>query len=68
MHLTSGRKESEVSYLNRRDRDLIADNVGYYARPDKQAVKKKHVLDPIGIKDINLKLIVPKTVILNLLN
>lgn len=60
MHLSSGRKENEVPYLNRKDLDLVTEKTGYYTRPNNQSNKKKSILDPIGIKDINLKLVVPK--------
>ena len=66
MHLSSGRKENEVSYLNRRDKDIVLDNTGYYARPNELARPKRTILDPIGIKDINLSLIIPRMVFINL--
>ena len=62
MHLSSGRKENEVSYLNRRDKDVVLDNTGYYARPNDMSRPRKTILDPIGIKDINLTLVIPKLV------
>lgn len=63
MHLSSGRKESEIAYLNRRDKDLnVTDTVnGYYTRPD--ADRRKSTINSFYIKDINLKLIIPKLVI-----
>ncbi len=62
MHLSSGRKESEVTFLNRRDTENAFDYTGYYARPDDPASLKKSVLEPIGFKDIDLTLLVPKLV------
>ena len=59
MHLSSGRKESDVEFLNRRDKDF--DNTGYYARPE-ETTRKKTLLDPISIRDLNLTLVVPKGV------
>ena len=62
MHLSSGRKENEVSYLNRRDKDVVLENTGYYARNNESGRPKRAVLDPIGFKEINLTLIIPKLV------
>ena len=62
MHLSSGRKENEVAYLNRRDKDIVLDTTGYYARPNDLSRPRKTILDPIGIKDINLRLVIPKLV------
>jgi hypothetical protein len=56
----SGRKENEVPFLNRRDKEMVFENTGYYARPEN--VKKKTLMEPIGIKDISLTLVVPKMV------
>jgi hypothetical protein len=65
MHLSSGRKESEVAYLNRArsNSDPINAN-GYYTRPDASIASntKKSLLDPFIIKDIHLKLVIPKMV------
>lgn len=58
MHLSSGGKENEISFLN--SSGLNVDD-GYYAKPE--GFKSKSVLDPIGIKDIHLKLVIPKQVI-----
>lgn len=65
MHLSSGRKESEVSILNRRDKEAVFSYTGYYARPDD--AKKRYMLEPIGFKDINLTLVIPKQVFKNLI-
>jgi hypothetical protein len=62
MYLSSGRKESEIAYLNRNDRDTAVDTfTGYYTRPDNDN-RKKTLLNPFIIKDLNLKLIIPKLV------
>lgn len=71
MHLSSGRKESEVAFLNKSGSQSFAKNTGYYTKPadkEKAALSntKKSTLDPIGLKDFNMLLIVPKTVIFNL--
>ncbi|CAF0718895.1 unnamed protein product [Brachionus calyciflorus] len=58
MHLSSGRKENEVAYLNTRETGSVNDINGYYAKLDGQ--KTRSVLDPIGVKDIFMKLVVPK--------
>lgn len=61
MHLSNGGKESEVPYLNKRDRDSLSKITGYYTRPSQQLKQlKRSILDPIGFKDIQLTLVVPK--------
>lgn len=63
MHLSSGGKENEVPYLNKRDRDSLSKISGYYTRPSDQLKQiKRSILDPIGFKDIKLNLVVPKFV------
>lgn len=75
MHLSTGRKESEIPYLNRAHRNntlidaSLLNSDGYYARPDNMT-HRKSLLEPFLIKDIYLKLIIPKFVNfkLNLIN
>lgn len=57
MHLSSGGKENEVAFLNTLE---LNDDGGYYAKLE--GSKSKSILDPIGIKDIHLKLVIPKQV------
>jgi hypothetical protein len=62
MYLSSGQKEYEIPSLNKRAYETIYNKTGYYAKPDISFSKKKYNFDPIGIKSINLKLVVPKGV------
>lgn len=64
MHLSSGRKESEISFLNKSNSQAIAKTNGYYTKPDAggENSSKKSNLDPIGFKNFQMTLIVPKTV------
>ena len=62
MHLSSGRKETEIPSLNKKAYEHLYSKTGYYAKPDVALTKKKYDFDPIGIKSINLKLVIPKTV------
>ncbi len=61
MHLSSGGKENEVPYLNKRDKDSLSKITGYYTRPTDQLKQiKRSILDPIGFKNIKLTLVIPK--------
>lgn len=62
MHLSSGRNESEIPSLNKKAYEFIYNKTGYYAKPDQSLSKRKYNFDPIGMKNIHLKLVVPKTV------
>ena len=64
MHLSSGRKENEVAFLNKRSTKAFSENTGYYTRaPNKDSLNsKKTNLDPIGLKEIKLSLVIPKLV------
>ena len=64
MHLTSGRKENEVPSLNRKINEPVSKSVGYFVKSNEMSAnpRKRSVLDPIGIKDIRLTLILPKMV------
>lgn len=75
MHLSTGRKENEIAYLNRAHSSnhlLNTLNGGgsseaYYAKPDGQGSNPanrggKSLLEPFMIKNITLKLIIPKFV------
>ena len=64
LHLIAGRKESEVPFLNKRDKEFRAEVNEYYARTN-VPVKKRSLLDPIGFKEIKLKLVIPKKVLIN---
>jgi len=71
MHLSSGRSESEVAFLNRANVPTsFAESTGYaYTRPENYKIEqlalgansKKSTLGAIGIKDMTLELTVPKT-------
>lgn len=64
MHLFSGRKESEVPFLNKSTQKTFSKNNGYYTKPnqrDQQTNAKKTNLNPIGLKDMHLTLTIPKT-------
>jgi hypothetical protein len=64
MHLSSGRPESEIPSLNKKAYEFLYHRTGYYAKPDPVFMsKKKFNFDPIAIKNITLKLVVPKTVL-----
>jgi hypothetical protein len=64
MHLSSGRKESEISFLNKSSTQSIAKNTGYYTKPTANggSNSKKSNLDPIGFKNFQFTIIVPKVV------
>ena len=63
MHLSSGRKESEIPFLNKRDKDSLSKITGYYTRPSEESKQiKRSILDPIGFKDIKMSLTIPKFV------
>ena len=64
MHLTSGRKENEVPALNRKINEPVRHPTGYFMRANETSAnsRKRSMLDPIGMKDIRLTLILPKMV------
>lgn len=75
MHLSTGRKENEIAYLNRAHRsnhllNALNSSNSYYARPDDNnggpsgIANKKSLIEPFLIKNIYLKLIIPKFVII----
>ncbi|RNA12572.1 hypothetical protein BpHYR1_009056 [Brachionus plicatilis] len=60
MHLSSGGKENEVAFLNTLNSN---EDGSYYAKLE--GSKSKSILDPIGIKDVYLKLVIPKQGLIN---
>jgi hypothetical protein len=69
MHISSGRKENEISQLNKRNQIKKVDALVQRQRrlkdnpTEKTAINRKKVnLDPIGLKEMRLTLIIPKLV------
>lgn len=66
MHLSTGRKEVEIAYLNRAHQNIFIDavlNDEYYARPDHdKRSSSSSQLEPFLIKDLSLRLVIPKYV------
>ena len=63
MHLSSGRKENEIPFLNKNSAHSVVEKTNaYYTQPneiEKITNAKKSNLTPIGIKDIHLFLTMP---------
>ena len=69
MHLSSGRKEGEVVYLNKSGTNSFSKDTGYYTKAssnnDNVRFDKISKLEPFGLENFKFSIVVPEVVSYN---